>query len=535
MAAITTRERTKEVNERDILIWAAGGPPLQEPVYDEARLLPAVAAHHLEIRLDRRLAVDRPGWATAKLIDGVASLAGEVRVTTRRLYAALAEILANVGEAERPLLIKGASYTFLTGHDHMLTRSADLDLFTQDLPGLRDSLVKLGYVVHHKNPPEPFGRKVRHEYAKLNRGDVEIDLHSRYPAWRYPKFVSDHRSTSPADNPGIWPCINNLVRGEVTVEGLFANRVERPGFDGIPVPVLRPEMTVVISCCHIFANYLAEFPSAFATIRLGELANLAELASSPEFDWSHFASLTAKYDADDAVAYAFTLAERWLGVTLRPPANARRTGQAVPPRALWFARGDGAFLIATSDAETPEDVIVRSSTTADLLRHLGATAVSAGDAEPSWYSTLPDTRDIPLERVLTHATGDSTFGVRFSIRWSSGGLGFTVDIPEPSGTEIDLLCYFGQTVIECIEHPDGERFAYDRLQERRIALAALPFRRLAANAGLAKYEWTIPWERLPGATDVNEIPMLLGARRWSEAGDAPVAGLLCPLRVQGPA
>jgi hypothetical protein len=524
-----------EMNETAILIWAAGGPPPREPVYDETRLLPAVAAHHLEIRLERRLAADRPDWATAKLIDGVTSLADEVRATTGRLYAALAEVLANVGEAERPLLGKGFSYRLLTGQDHMLTRSSDLDLFSQDLPGLRDSLVKLGYVVDHKSPPEPFGRRVGHEYAKLNRGDIEIDLHSRFPAWRYPETVADHRSTSPADNPGAWSCVNDMVGGEVTVDGLFADRVERPGFDGAPVPVLGPEMAVVISCCHIFANYLTEFPSDFSTIRLGELANMVELTSAPDFDWDHFAGITVEHDASDAVAYVFALAEHWLGITWRPPANARRAGRAVPPRALWFARGDGTFLVSTEDVETPEDVVIRSTSTADLLRHLGGSAVRpAGKGEPSWYTTSPDTRDISLGRVLTHMTGDSAFGIRFRIRWDGAGLGFTVDTPEPGGTEVDLLCYFGHTVIECIEHPDGERFAYDRRQERRIALDILPFRRREGDVGHARYEWTIPWERLRVPAGVSEIPMLLGARRWSESGDAPVAGSLCPLRVLRP-
>jgi hypothetical protein len=523
------------MSEAAVLIWAAGGPRPQEPDYDESLLLSAIRAHHLEIRLERRLEREWPDWATKTLRAGVADLAHEVRARARLQYAALRELLAKVDGPARPILIKGLSYRLLSGRDHTLTRSIDLDLTSRDLPALRDALVDLGYLVDPKDPPEPFGRRVSHEYAKLIRGKVMIDIHSRFPAWRYPMAAAISHSTSPAANSHSWTCIDHMIRGEIPTESLFARRIEIPGFDQLSVPVAGQEMTALVGCCHIFANYVTEFPAQYATIRLGELANIAELTNKPSFDWGLFKTLAAEHDAADAVSYASALIRKWFGAALRQPDGARLPDEPVPPRSLWFARGGGVFLVSTADIETAEDVIVRSTTTADLIRCLGEVAVqAAGNDKPRWYGAFPETTGIPLGRVLTQVADGVAFEFGFRVRWNDNGLHFTVCTPKAMGTEVNVLCYFGGAVIEYIEHPDGELFAYDRIRERRIASNALPFRHGANDTERTMYEVSIPWERLPARSDSDEIPMLLGVRRWRPDGDVPLAGTLCPLRLMRP-
>lgn len=516
------------MDETAILVWAAGGCEPKSPQYDEDQLLSAVKAHHLGVRLDRLLSAAPTPWASASLRHAVRGLAADAHARSRCLHRAYAEVLgAAVGDT-RPVLSKGIAYPLLAGTAEMVTWSVDLDLFSADPAGLVKTLVALGYEVDDKSPPEPFGRRVRHEFAKLRRGDMEIDLHSRFPAWGYPTGVAEPGRTEPSGQPAVWRCPSSLHRGEITIGQLLRERVSRRDSDGIRLDVTGEAMTALVSCCHLFSSYVTEFPALSATIRLGELANLGDLISAPSFDRPEFDRLTASSSAHDAVAYAFALLARFLGRRVDPPPEARFPGHPQPPRALWFARGEGSLLVSTSAVESPFEAVVKTTPTRDLVGHLGATQLRLG----RWYGTPGCAAPAgPLSRVIVQDPAWADLPVRLICSSEPAGLEFRVDLPPPAvGTETNILLYLDPDVYECIEHPGGQMFSYDRRHETRLGPATIPFGRSGDGAYRVVLPWTtVPPDRPPAR---QTLSMLLGVRRWQPDGDRPAASILVPLEIQ---
>jgi hypothetical protein len=506
------------VRESSILIWAAGRDADVGAGYDEELLLAAVRAHHMEIRFEHRIARDRPQWLSPATVRRVEDLAADARALARRNFSALAEVLAEADGPEFPLLSKGMTYFLLTRQDLMLKRSADLDLFSKHPEGLREVLCRMGYEVDPKDPPQPYGRKVFHEFAKLRRDDVEIDLHSRFPVWSYPPGITG-TTVSPAANPGLWAGPDSMRRGQLSTGALFDSQVTATGPGETAIPVTSPEMTALVSCSHLFANYVAEFLQPYASIRLGELVNLTELISLRSFDWAVFDELTQRHDALDAVTFAMWLSRRWLA----PPPSAanyvNRFGDELPPRTLWFARGKSVFLV--SPFESAEDLLVRTVTAEDLADHLDAVPAMA---DGRWYSVLSDQTGSPVTRALIHCDGSDRLGFRFGLRSDGSGLTLTVEPAfETGGQEVDILCCFNEPIIECVAHPGGEHHAYDRLREQRLTPAEIPFRQVNGT-----YRITIPPARLPPG---DNLPMLLGVRQWNTDGEYPRAATLVPIRI----
>jgi hypothetical protein len=523
-------------DEGAILRWAVGGMMPAGPRYDEALLLEAAKSHRIGVRLHRRLSECAPDWASTTLSSGAADLAQDAVRRTGQLFGAFREILTEAeGHACEPLLLKGLSYYLTLGLDQVVTWSADLDLIAGDLPGLCDLLSNLGYVKDPKDPPQPHGRRVFHEYAKFNRESGQVDVHSRFPVWRYPAEVASSENVEPGANPSLWRCIGDFERHEISAAEFLGHRRHVPGLDGRTTPITTPEMVALVSCCHIFANYVAEFPRPYATVRLGEVANLGELTSQSWFDWTLFHSLTLRCDAADAVAFAFSLLQTWLGVPRPGPTNAHWSGPTLPPRDLWFARGKGGFLVSTGDIEPVDDLLVRTTTLDSLLDHLGANEIRC-DPNPVTYQAVSAHEGSPtLGRVLTHRQ-QAALPFQFSVRRLDAGLEFLVTMrSDDQGNEINILLYFADGIFECIRHPDGELHVYDRRVEMRLPSSVIPFS-IARSAleGRATYRAMVPWRVIPGATPADEhVPLLLGVRRWGRQGDYPEASTLIPLLIVG--
>lgn len=515
------------MTERDILIWAAGGARPVDPQFNEDLLLAAARAHHLGTRLRQRLEAERPRWALPSLIDAVAGLAEDAERRSGRLREAYAEVLrAAVGEA-RPVLSKGIAYPLLLRTEQSITWSADLDLFAPSPESLRDALTDLGYVLDTKNPPEPYGRIVLHEYGRLDRGDIQIDLHDHFPAWRYPPLQVMHRTTPPA-TPGPWEVPSSLERGQVAIPQLVDASIVPMDPSGARLPITSPEMTAIISCCHLFANHLTEFPAPYATIRLGELANLFDLIRKPDFPWARFHRLIAGTGAQDAVAYGFALINELLDQRFVPPEGAALPDEPLPPRALWFARGEGILLVSTAGVESPRDVVINETPETQVIQHLGTSRIRAGhEDDTEWHSSCPS-EETGERRVLLQTPASRTLSFRFTPVRTESGLRFLLDFPSASpGHEIDILLHLGEQIYEFIRHPAGELHAYDRRTESRVVDGTL--RLSLRRDGI--YVVDTDWSRVPGRTRVTEITMLLGVREWEADGDRPAATTLVPLQV----
>lgn len=526
---------TADESESAILRWAAGGTLPSSPHYNETLLLEAAKFHHIGVRLHDRLTERSPDWASTSLVSGAAGLAQDAVRRTRELYDAFHEILAEAkGRISEPLLLKGFSY-YLTLHaSSAVTWSADLDLVADDLPGLCALLGDLGYLADPKDPPLPNGRRVFHEYAKFDRGSVQIDVHNRFPVWRYPVEASSAKNVEPSANPRQWNCVGDFERFEISAGELLRQRRHVPGLDGRATPITTPEMVALVSCCHIFANYVTEFPKPHATVRLGEVANLAQLTSQSWFDWKLFDSLTLGCDAADAVAFAFSLLRAWLGISRPAPTNARWPTSPLPPRDLWFARGRGGFLVSTAEAESVDDILVRQTSLDSLLNCLGVNEVlSDRHGSATYQAVSADVGSPTLDRVLTQR-GPGALPLQFSVRWLDTGLEFLVSVRDDSqGCETNILLSFADVILECIRHANGELHVYDRGLETRLGPGVVPFTgEPGVRLGYATYRAVVNWDMIPSADPVDgRVPLLLGVRLWERQGDYPEASTLLPLVV----
>ncbi|MFI0450662.1 nucleotidyltransferase family protein [Actinomadura sp. 6N118] len=515
------------MTERDILIWAAGGAHPVDPQFRDDLLLTAAQAHRLGTRLRQRLDTERPRWASSSLIDAVAGLATDAQQRSARLHEAYTEILrAAIGEA-RPVLSKGIVYPLLLQTEQSITWSADLDLFAPSPESLRDALTELGYILDPKDPPAPYGRIVLHEYGKLDRGEIQIDLHNHFPAWRYPPLEAIRRTRPPAIS-GSWEVPSSLERGQVAAPQLVEASIQAMTPAGVRLPVTSPEMTAIISCCHIFANHLTEFRAPYATIRLGEVANLFELLQKSEFSWARFHRIVVDVGAQDAAAYAFAVINELLDQRLVPPEDAALPDEPLPPRALWFARGEGALLISTAGVECPRDVVINETPEERVIQYLGTSRIRAGyENGTEWHSSCPS-EERGVRRVLLQTPASRKLHFRFAFVRTESGLRFLIDVPSTSpGCEVDFLLHLGNCIYELVQHPKGEFYAYDRRTESRIADETV---RLSLRDD-AIYVIDIDWSRVADKMQTAEITMLLGVREWEADGGRPAATTMIPLQM----
>ncbi|HET8681957.1 MAG TPA: nucleotidyltransferase family protein [Micromonosporaceae bacterium] len=521
--------------EHEILRWAAGAPvSLPGDIrFDRELLLRAVSYNHLATRFHRRLSTGCPPWADEDLRLAARELGTQAVARSRSHLRAAAGLTALLARHEIAVaVLKGVTAYAHLRDETALTWSGDVDIVTT---APYDALVRLaaaGFAVDHKDPPQPYGRAVRHEAAKLRRGWLEVDLHRHFPAWGCPY---DELATDPAAHPGAWLCPGEARPGRLDAETLLRESEFVAG-DGLgKVRLVRREMAVVVSACHVYASYLTEMTRKYATVRLGELANISAQLTHPGFGWSRFRALVDRHRAHDAVSLTLAMLRRCLDIDLsaRWPATAMRY-----PRDLWFARGSGGFLVVLGDAEDFDDLFLRHSRLDGIVDHLGANVLPVASGAPPVasdpFSVASGAAGAGIGpqapgRVLASATGRGRLPVRVAAHERGGGhLRMEVRIPaQPAECQIDVSVNLRERVLELVRHPQAETFLYDRACERRTF--SYPYEsRLVGDEHV--FAVTLPREQLaPGPR--GTVAALLGARVWAAGGAVVTASTLVPVHL----
>ncbi|HET8661307.1 MAG TPA: nucleotidyltransferase family protein [Micromonosporaceae bacterium] len=512
--------------EHEILRWAAGAPVSLpgDACFDRDRLLRAVSYNHLATRFNRRLSTECPPWADEDLRGAARELGAQAVARSRSHFQAAAELTALLARHEIAVAVLkgGTAYAYLRD-ETALAWSGDVDLVTT---APYDALVRLaaaGFTVDHKDPPQPYGRAVRHEAAKLRRGWLEVDLHRHFPAWGCPY---DGPATDPAAHPGVWLCPGEARPGRLDAAALLRGS-ELVGRDGLgQVRMVGREMAALVSACHVHASYLTEMTRQYATVRLGELASIGAQLTHPAFDWAHFRALVERHRAHDAVSLTLAMLHRCLAVDLssRWPATARRH-----PRDLWFARGSGGFLVDLGDAEDFDDLFLRHSPFDGIVDRLGATALPVSPVSPvSSVAPVAGAGPQAPARVLASGTGRGRLPVRLAAQERGDGLRVEVRIPaQPAQCQIDVCVNLREPALELVRHPQAETFLYDRACERRTF--RYPYEsRLVGDEHV--FAVTLPRAQLaPGPR--GAVAALLGARVWAAGGAVVTASTLAPVHL----
>lgn len=395
-----------------VLVWAAGR---QEPLrlegpLDESALLKLIDQHALTARLIRRLHVAHAPWASAALRAELADQDLANRRHAARNLSAAAHISAiqKTGDA---VMIKGLSTSLVTDLPHTL-RCGDIDLICRDGEAATEVLLGLGY--QRTRPP------FMHEVGEFTRGAIEVDLQSYFPVPSYAGL--DRDALDPDAHSGVWiqPAYRPTMR-PVDWPLLDRHRLDHALPDGGQVSTPRPELLAIVLSAHAFMNFTNAWSISHREkpyVRLGELADLADLTADPRFDRDVFAELVHRLDAADAVEWA-----AWAFESLIGPIDLAGAGDGRYPRCLWWSWW-ADVPVAKGSWLRPNWYDMEQVTGA-----LGANRVTLAGGR-SRELALDDLRALPRQLRLAADPGAWWASVRFD----DGGSTTTVTLPERPAT-----------------------------------------------------------------------------------------------------
>jgi hypothetical protein len=400
-----------------VLVWAAGrqGPPQLEGPLDESALLQLVDQHALTARLVRRLHDDPAPWVSAAFRAELADqdLANRRKAATNLSAAAHISAIEKTGD---PIMIKGLSTSLVTALPHTL-RCGDIDLICRDAETATKVLLELGY--QRTRPP------FMHEVGEFTRGATEVDLQSYFPVHSYAGL--DRDALDPNAHPGVWvqPAYRPTMR-PVDWLLLDRHRLDHALPDGGRVSTPRPELLAIVLSAHAFMNFTNVWSISHREkpyVRLGELADLADLTAHPRFDRDIFAELVHRLDATDAVAWA-----AWAFESLVGPTDRAGAGDGRHPRCLWWSWwadvpvADGSWL-------RPDWYDMGQVTSA-----LGANRVTLAGGR-SRKLALDDPRALPRQLRLAADPGAWSASLKFD----DDGSTITVTLPERPATPVQRV------------------------------------------------------------------------------------------------
>ncbi len=512
---------------RAALAWAAGAPgaPPHLAAHHLPRLVALLDAHRLGARFLRRVRAEGSAPFDEETLRAVeerlarTTAAVEQRIATARR---LADRLRQAG-ADLPLvLVKGFTLYGLTGDPCHIRRSGDLDVVADEPRRLTELLRAEGFV--------PEGElDVLDEYCRLRHprdGLVEVHSHVRVP--RYPEG-GDPADVAPGAHPGDWWQPAYLRTHQLGQRRLAGMLTAPGGVSGLPL--LRPEAALVAQSCHAFGDYvMAPLPLPEATVRLDEIAAVADLAGLPGFEPGVLAELVDGTGAHDALAFVRSMAVDLLGKD--PLAHAAGLPQRCGPRDrfpvdLWWDGVDGYLADLGWD---PGQLLVRDrSAIPAVLDRLGAPVLRLAREGDTCEVRAPGDGSRP-SRSVHRAVPGHAFDVRCRLVRQASGLTATVSLPAATaGTFSALSLNFGDHRYECFYEPDTDRFRHDDYSVRAPGANGFGARRVA-RAGRDVFEVELPWAAL-GEPQHGVLPLLLGVRHQRAGWGRMLGGAVLPLRL----
>ncbi len=436
------------MDQNAILKWATGADfTLKSPLdFDESELYRLIELHNLSGRFLDRAERLQDNLFSSQFIDRVRELYTRTQFEVMRNISAVREINSALGANVDLIVIKGISSFVLSGEDRII-RAGDIDVLSSNSSALIDALLKLNFV----QTRVPF----LHELGEYSKNGVEVDVHDHFPVYSYGDSIVSV-NLNPTDNTGKWQQFHETDRCEITYETLAAHSFEGTIPATFGVRVADPNILAIIICSHAFMNYTNMWSISHrekAYIRLGELADLFDLAKHPCFKREKFAELTQKFDALDTVAWAVNFTRLLTGKNPLPDFDELIVERALLskrfPRCLWWN------FWAVLNFETDDLIRDRWLSMDKVTDELGFNSICLTDGITPVYATVqhPETR--PLERLLTQR--DTPFSLRLQIISNTDKIRFHLSLPTDISTNLyRFRLDFGQTAGE-ISYAPGEQ------------------------------------------------------------------------------
>lgn len=501
------------MNDAEILKWAAGAPLdlTQIKSVDEEALLRLLKLHRLETRFSERVKKEKPAWCSRPLYLEAWTRSREARANLTRRLQALREVSAAVVKRGLPLItVKGFSTYAITGDVRSIYQSNDLDVFYGDLEYFWQTLESNGYRGE---------KRLDHEYGRMSKPGVSIDLHRYFPVYAYPEGATA-TDLRPARSPGCWlQPFSPRTETEITYKDLrqnsFPSSVDET--EGFLVPT--PAMAVLILCAHEFRDYI-EAPTRRSILKLSVLANIRDLALHARFDRRRFAALVTRFNGHDAVAFVGHLLQTYFGANPLPAMldryeQCRRSGspQVLTHYGCWASLGSDDLLYASDDRP-------RALDTGRVVDRLGGNTVVASTGGPrKCYSVFAKGQGETIHRVVIQTKGEGKFPFVFSFQWSPDDLLFDILLLGP----LEKPCEYQVTLqtLPIHRYPDQLELAYARdfgvIEHVFVDQLGEHIRRTGQSDFSASHRpegWTLslslPWRLLPAYfRQASTLPMML--------------------------
>lgn len=259
--------------------------------------------HRLHARLLHQIQSENPAWATTAFKAFLLRRQAELRQNLRNQARVLGELRAVLKKQAQPplvFLLKGFSTHALLGTAQTLRFSQDMDLLASDPEVIYLALREIGFVGN---------RRTTHEFAKMRRGEMTVDLHQYFPVFAYPFPPARGAAELGGDD---------FTKTRISAADLHQDIVE-VALEGEAITLLSLEAQALILCVHLFRDYttrLHYLADRTHYVRLNDLADFQDLVRHPEFQPGHFQRLVTQFQAEDAVALVLFLEEHFLEVTL---------------------------------------------------------------------------------------------------------------------------------------------------------------------------------------------------------------------------
>jgi hypothetical protein len=281
-------------------------PQLDYCCVDEGNLINLIHSHALTGRFLKRLTTDDTVKFTQKFRTNLYQLHTKIKKQVKKNLNAFCFIQSRLPDATQLICIKGFSTYVLVGKEEVF-RFGDIDLLCKDNQALIETLIKLQY----KQTRMPF----LHELGEYTKGSIEVDLHSHFPIFSYGEsfqYIDFPHSSKSA----ILQQNCSMKQQYIGFDTLLKHSLNVNTSSTINVRVADPNMLALIICAHSFMNYVNMWSISHrqkAYIRLGELADLFDLARHPAFDKNTFLALVTQFEGHDTVEWAVSMTQLLLG------------------------------------------------------------------------------------------------------------------------------------------------------------------------------------------------------------------------------
>ncbi|BCW08026.1 nucleotidyltransferase family protein [Arthrobacter sp. NtRootA1] len=509
-------------------------------------VLQALIRHRLVGRL-QRLLNDR-----AMVLDDE-QLIVEVQEEQHRVESRNDFYLQEISRVQRHLtrkslesvLIKGPTASLITGESSPIRMYADIDLVVpQASRGKADLYYEpLREINHVLRPDWPCGIHEAGHFARvLTTGEAEkagfghysLDLHHCFPIWGYPALevvdlakpgridIDEGAESQPAD------------RSEITFDALFGNSTNIETSHG-PIRVLKAEMSALIICGNLLKDKLKPHWLTNHTIRLSELAELADLMSREEFDVVLFRDLVTEWEAEDAAGFAAAACEEYLRI-LPWPLMAYQ-GQAVNHYVTLWSRDHFPFLLRTVPGllDASEEII-RTQSLEHSAAKLGGKVLKLEPGRPT-----PDiATENPNIRSFNHRLQGRNISAFFTFAWTNESL--SVELRLDSGSlwgHCVALLNFGNPAVE-IYH--SYPYAATRVRNRAPGGASTEeaitaeWTEEGVDANRLVLRAELPWAIFPSYKPdaMTHLDAFVGFQDISPTDPARNASVIFPLRLVAP-